>query len=52
MRTLLWSYLGQRQFPGEMSRFEVQHFCRVQYSLANISGICGPDPSALNIDAV
>jgi len=26
MRTLLWSYLGQRQFPKEMSRFEVQHF--------------------------
>ena len=21
MRTLLWSYLGQRQFPREMSRF-------------------------------
>jgi hypothetical protein len=26
MRTLLWSYLGQRQFPREMSRFEIRHF--------------------------
>jgi TnpA family transposase len=26
MRTLLWSYLGQRQFPREMSRFEIWHF--------------------------
>jgi hypothetical protein len=26
MRTLLWSYPGQRQFPKEMSRFEIQHF--------------------------
>jgi hypothetical protein len=26
MRTLLWSYLGQRQFPKEMSRFEIQNF--------------------------
>jgi len=26
MRTLLWSYLGQRQFSREISRFEIQHF--------------------------
>jgi hypothetical protein len=26
MRALLWSYLGQRQFQREMSRFEIRHF--------------------------
>jgi hypothetical protein len=26
MRTLLWSYLGRRQCPREMSRFEIRHF--------------------------
>jgi hypothetical protein len=26
MRALLWSYLGQRQFLREMSRFEIRHF--------------------------
>ncbi len=26
MRTLLWSYLGWRQFPRDTSAFEVRHF--------------------------
>src|SRR5271170_3589934 len=26
MRSLLWSYLGSRRFPREMSTFEVRHF--------------------------
>jgi Domain of unknown function (DUF4158) len=26
MRTLLWSYLGWRRFPRDMSAFEVRHF--------------------------
>jgi hypothetical protein len=26
MRTLLWSYLGWRRFPRDMSSFEVRHF--------------------------
>lgn len=26
MRTLLWSYLGRRRFPREMSSFEVRQF--------------------------
>ena len=26
MRTLLWSYLGWRQFPRELSTFEVRQF--------------------------
>jgi hypothetical protein len=26
MRTLLWSYVGRRQFPRETSRFEIRHF--------------------------
>lgn len=26
MRTLLWSYLGWRRFPRELSAFEVRHF--------------------------
>jgi hypothetical protein len=25
MRTLLWSYLGWRRFPRDMSAFEVRH---------------------------
>jgi hypothetical protein len=26
MRTLSWSYLGCRQFPRELSPFEIRHF--------------------------
>jgi hypothetical protein len=26
MRTLLWSYLGWRRFPRELTAFEVRHF--------------------------
>jgi hypothetical protein len=26
MRSLLWSYLGSRRFPREMSTFEVRQF--------------------------
>jgi hypothetical protein len=28
MRTLLWSYLGWRRFPRELSAFEVRRFSR------------------------
>ena len=33
MRTLLWSYLGWRRFPRDMSAFEVRHF--FSFSLAD-----------------